>query len=48
MLAENFPKKKIIKKKIEFMNQNNNDTILRKEKKWKKQHKSSKILRQPT
>ena len=32
MLAENFPKKKIIKKKIEYMNQNNNDTILRKEK----------------
>ena len=32
MLAENFPKKKIIKKKIEYMNQNNNDTISRKEK----------------
>ena len=30
MLAENFPKKKIIKKKIEYMNQNNNDTISRK------------------
>lgn len=32
MLAENFPKKKNNLKKIEYMNQNNNDTILRKEK----------------
>ena len=46
MLAENFPKKKLLKK-IEYMNQNN-DTILRREKKWKKQYKSSNILRQPT
>ena len=45
MLAKTFLKKK---KKIEYMNQNNNDTKLRKEKKWKKHYKSSNILRQPT
>ena len=45
MLAKTFLKKKKIKKKIEYMNQNNNETKLRKE---KKNTNLQAILRQPT